>query len=375
MEVTTDSAEAAHRAFALAVHRATASGSGTDDACVSPYSAAGALGLVADGARGDTAGEITALLAGQGSTLAEQIRLLDTAAVLEARTGQEEPVLAVSNTLWAWDGLAVEDGYAEALEHRASGRVAVAPFVDDPEAARAAINADVSDTTRELIPELLPPGSVGPDTVATLVNALYLRCAWRHPFPVDATAEADFHGPDGPLPVPMMRQTARMRYAETAGWQAVAVPAVGGVEAVVLLPDRRLADAESGLDESSLADLLAALAPEQVRLTMPRVSLDVPVPLGDALRGLGVRRMFTPQADLGGLSGDSRLYVSDVLHRAVLRLDEHGLEGAAATAATMRLVSLPTGEPVVVDVNRPFLLLVRHTGTGAVYFVARVVTP
>ncbi|GAA1223921.1 serpin family protein [Prauserella halophila] len=374
MEVTTD-ANAAHLRFALAVHRATAGEPGIDDACVSPYSAAGALALVAEGARGETAAEITSLLAGTGSTTAEQVRLLDAAAALESRAGQEEPELAVSNTLWAWDGLAVEDGYAEALEHRTSGRVAAAPFVDDPEAARAAINADVAATTRNLIPELLPPGTVGPDTVATLVNALYLRCAWRHPFPVGDTADGDFHGPDGPLPVPMMRQTARMRYAEAAGWQAVAVPAAGGVEAVVLLPDRRLADAEAGLDDAVLADLLAAMAPEQVRLTMPRVSLDVPVPFGAALRSLGVRRMFTPQADLGGLSGDPRLQVSEVLHQAVLRLDESGLEGAAATAATMRLVSLPTGEPVVVDVNRPFLLLVRHAATGAVYFAARVVTP
>lgn len=375
MEVTTDSAEAAHLRFALAVHRATAGDTGSDDACVSPYSAAAALGLVADGARGDTADEITALLGGSASSLADQTRLLDQAAVLEGRAGQEEPVIAVSNTLWAWDGLAVEGGYAGALERRTSGRVASAPFVDDPDAARGAINADVAATTRDLIPELLPPGAVGPDTVATLVNALYLRCAWRHPFPAEATADGDFHGPDGPLTVPMMRQTARMRYAEAAGWQAVAVPASGGVEAVVLLPDRRLADAEVGLDHAALADLLTATAPQQVRLTMPRVSLDVPVPLGDALRGLGVRRMFTPRADLGGLSDDPRLYVSDVLHQAVLRLDEHGLEGAAATAATMRLVSMPTGEPVAVDVNRPFLLLVRHAATGAVYFLARVATP
>lgn len=375
MQVTTDPAEAAHLTFALAVHRATAGGAGSEDACVSPYSAAGALGLVADGARGETASEIAALLAGPGSTVADQTRLLDAAAKLEARAGQEEPVLAVSNTLWAWDGLAVDDGYTSALEQRESGRVAAAPFVDDPEAARTAINADVAATTRDLIPELLPPGAIGPDTVATLVNALYLRCAWRHPFPADATADGDFHGPDGPLPVPMMQQTARMRCARTAGWQAVAVPAVGGVEALVLLPDRRLADAESGLDGAVLADLLGAMTPQQVRLTMPRVSLDVPVPFGEALRGLGVRRVFTPQAELDGLSDDPRLYVSDVLHQAVLRLDEHGLEGAAATAATMRLVSLPTDEPVIVDVNRPFLLLVRHAATGAVYFTARVVTP
>jgi len=372
MSARTDSAESAHLRFALAVHRATA---GESDACVSPYSAASALGLVTDAARGETADEVAALLAGPESTPAEQAELLAAAATLEARQGREEPVLAVSNTLWAWDGLPLVDGYSGTLARWPSGTVAQAPFVDDPDGARSAINADVAATTRELIPELLPPRSITADTVATLVNALYLRAPWRHPFPEDDTADGDFHTPDGPMPVPMMRQTARFAYAEAEGWTAVSVPAEGGVEALVLLPDRRLADAESTMDEHVLGSLLDRMGPQQVRLTMPRVSLDVPGALGGALRGLGVRRMFTPQADFGALTDDPRLCVSEVLHQAVLRLDESGLEGAAATAATMRLVSMPTQEPVVVDVNRPFLFLVRHAASGAVYFLARVVTP
>jgi serpin B len=67
--------------------------------------------------------------------------------------------------------------------------------------------------------------------------------------------------------------------------------------------------------------------------------------------------------------------VSEVLHQAVLRVDEQGFEGAAATALTMRLTSMIIDEPVAVTVDRPFLLLVRHAGTGAVYFLARVVEP
>ncbi|MFC4001285.1 serpin family protein [Prauserella oleivorans] len=364
--------ELAHLRFALAMHRAVA---GEADTCFSPYSTASALGLAATAARGDTASELTTLLAGADSGLADQADLLRKAAVLEARAGQDEPLLAVANTLWAWEGLPVEPGFAEAIVDWPSGGVSQAPFAEDPEGARTAINRDVADITRELIPELLPPGTVGDDTVACLVNALYLRVGWVHPFAPADTVDADFHTPGGALPVRMMRQTERLGYAEHGGWQLVSLPAVGGVEAVVLLPDRRLADLESTLDEFTLAELLAARRDRLVRLSLPRVSLDVRSPLKAALRALGVRRMFTPGADFGALTDDPRLVISDVLHQAVLRLDESGLEGAAATAAMMRLVSMPVGEPVTVEVNRPFLLLVRHGGSGAVYFLARVVEP
>lgn len=143
----------------------------------------------------------------------------------------------------------------------------------------------------------------------------------------------------------------------------------------MLLPDRPLVEAEPELDAATVDALLNARREAMVRLTMPRLSLDVRCPLKDTLNSLGVRTMFTPTADFGELSDDPRLLVSDVLHQSVLRLDENGLEGAAATAAMMRLVSAPAGEPVTVEVNRPFLLLVRHRASGAVYFLARVTEP
>lgn len=363
--------------FALALHRKLAE-PGTDT-CFSPYSAAVALSLVAKAARGSTAEELTGLLAGSpGAATAPagvQDDLLLAAATIDGAGGNEAPELAVANTLWAWDRLPIEDGFRDELSRWNAGSVASAPFGDDPEAARKLINDDVSETTRGLIPQLLVPGAVTPDTVAALVNALYLRTGWSFPFQEAETADADFHAPDGLCQVPTMQQSERFSYASAQGWQMVGLPAVGGVQAVVLLPDGDLEEQESTLDANTVEQLLHGGREALVNLALPRLSMDVRSDLTAALQGLGVCRMFTTQADLGGLSADPRLLVSDVVHQAVLRMDERGLEGAAATAAMMRLVMMPSGDPVTVRVDRPFLLLVRHVGTGAIYFLARVVRP
>jgi serpin B len=121
---------------------------------------------------------------------------------------------------------------------------------------------------------------------------------------------------------------------------------------------------------------LEALDHDRVELFLPKLDLSVNVSLADALQQVGVRTMFSRDADLTGLSPDPRLYVDDVVHEAVLRLDEQGFEGAAATAVLMRLTSFMPAEPArTVRVDRPYLLLVRHAETGAIFFLAQVAKP
>lgn len=366
-----------HLDFTLALHRTLAAHGG--NVCFSPYSVASALSLVTRAARGDTAAEPAGLLAGstdRADRIDEVVEWLNKAAVLDdARSGQDTPSLAVSNTLWVWENLAIRSGFTDALRDWPSGAVRQAPFVKDPEGARVEINDDVARTTRDLIPELLPAGTIGDDTVAGLVNALYLKAAWTFAFKESDTAEDDFHAPSGAVRVPMMRQVERLGHAAANGWQLVELPAVGGVAASILLPDRPLEEAEPELDAATVTALLDAQRETMVRLRLPRVEVDVRCALKDALSSLGVRRMFQAGADFGELTDDPRLVVSDMLHQSVLRIDEAGLEGAAATAAMMRLVSAPATDPVTVTVDRPFLLLVRHRASGAIYFLARVVEP
>ncbi|MEU4802621.1 serpin family protein [Actinosynnema sp. NPDC023587] len=344
----------AHLSFALSLHDAVAPDR-TRNAVWSPYSVASALGMVAHAARGETRRELVALL---GDDNAELLRGSDVG---------DDAEFAVANTLWAWDALPLHDEFLAELARWPGGQVRSAPFTDDPEGARKLINADVADTTRGLIPELLPAGAVKSDTVASLVNALYLKCAWAEEFPVHDTAPCPFRGVGD---VATMRLETSLRHGRTAGWEAVAVPARGGVEAVVLLPDDELGDL------AGVPEVLAALERQRVELFLPTLALTVPTTLGPPLRQVGVRTLFTRDADLTGLSPDPRLFVDEVLHEAVLRLDEQGFEGAAATAVTMRLTSIVEHPPArTVRVDRPHLLLVRHARTGAIYFLAQVVAP
>lgn len=364
-----------HLAFTLTLHRVTAPDP-TVNACWSPFSVASALGLLTQGARGLSRDELAVMLVGEKSgDIGELGALLKRASVLaQHRDNEDEPVIAVANTLWTDEAVEILAAFVEELGRWSSGTVKSAPFQHDPEQARELINLDVAKTTRNLIPELLPGGAIAPDTVSTLVNALYLKCAWRYRFTEGGTAPRPFHTPRGTRDVPTMTLTERIGYAATDGWQVVQLPAVGGVEATVLLPDGDLADAEPGLDADLLGRLLDAPRPQQVSLWLPKVEVRTKAELSRALSQLGVNTVFTDSADLSGITL-ARIAVQAVLHEAVLKLDEQGLEGAAATAVMMRMVSMPTGRPVELHVDRPFLLVVRHQQTGVVYFLARVVDP
>jgi serpin B len=345
--------------FALALHDVIAADRGSN-ACWSPFSVASALGLALQAAAGKTRAELVDLL-GEGN-----------ADLLRSGVVTEDAVFAVANTLWAWDELPVNPDFVAELARWPGGAVRSAPFAEDPDGARKLINADVAETTRDLIPELLPPGSIRPDTVATIVNALYLKTAWYDEFPAADTQPRPFHAPRGTVDVPTMRREAKLRYAARDGWQAVAVTARGGVEAVVLLPDGDL----TNLSPQALGGLLDGLEYTRIELFLPKLDVTATSPLKGALGLLGVRSLFTREADLSGLSPDPRLFVDEVLHEAVLRIDEQGLEGAAATAITFRMTSieLPV-EPLTVRVDRPYLLLVRHASSGAVHFLAQVADP
>jgi serine protease inhibitor len=370
--------------FALALHARVAAGRSAGFAW-SPYSVAAALGLAAAGARGRTRRELADLLTADGD-LDRLAAALAAGATLGA-TSTAAPVggpggagasLAVANTLWTDLTLPLSPAYRDLVKSWPGGSARGADFRGAPEAARQEINADVERSTRGLITDLLESGAISRDTGAVIVNALWLRASWTKPFEAAETRPQPFRTPAGPVEVPTMRTTRQLPYASHDGWRVVSIPAGDGVLADVLLPDGDLADAEAALDAERLASLLAATRPTEVALELPRTKVRGQASLAEPLAELGVRQLFTPDADLSGVTdGEERLTVDAVVHKAVLTLDEAGLEGAAATAVMMtRLAAVRTPpRPVPVRVDRPFLLLVRHRPTGALYFLARVTDP
>jgi serine protease inhibitor len=350
-----------HLDFALALHdRLPPAG----NLAWSPYSVASALGLAAAGARGRTYDELARALAPGGA-------LDDVGRMLAASADPRGADVAVANTLWGRHGWHFLDGYLREVEAWPGGALRTVDFAGDPEGARVKINEDVAQTTRGLIRDLLVEGSVHPAVVALIVNALYLKVAWLNPFPETDTAPAPFHAPSGRRDVPTMRQQESFPYAAADGWRLVTLPSAGDVVVDVLLPEH-----DEPLTTSVLAGLHRAAHPTKLDLTLPRFRVEAAATLNDYLTGLGVVAAFDREvADFSGITDTDRVWIEQVVHKAVLRVDEQGFEGAAATAVLMRTVSMDLSEPVPFHVDRPFLLLVRHRRTGAGYFLARVVEP
>lgn len=374
-------AAAAVNAFGLDLYRAA--GGSADNLVVSPASIALALAMARAGARGRTASEMDAVMHDAASDAhAAWLNALDAA--LSSRNGrfrdaagdEQEVVLRIANAPFAQRELPLEDAYLEALATRFGAGLRLVDYIAATEDARLAINGWVADQTEDRIPELLVPGVLTPMTRLTLVNAIYLKAAWRTPFVEEMTAPGPFTRLDGStIDVPMMHLADPLAYAEGDGWRAVELPYVGDELAMTIIVPDELPTFEAGLDTDAFDAIIAALAERTVRLSLPRFGTESKLSLADALRALGMPLAFDGgMADFSGITTAEQLFIAEVIHQANIDVDEKGTEAAAATAVVMDLGSGP-GEPIELTVDRPFMFALRDTQTGAIVFLGRVTDP
>lgn len=131
---------------------------------------------------------------------------------------------------------------------------------------------------------------------------------------------------------------------------------------------------EKSLDAQQVDAIIKNLEPSQVTLTMPRFEFASSFSLREALAAMGMPDAFSGNADFSGMTGNRDMFISDVVHKAFVSVDEAGTEAAAATAVIMTLTALPE-DTVEMTIDRPFIFLIRDIKTGAISFVGRVVNP
>lgn len=346
----------------------------------SPASIAYALAMTGLGARGDTAADMDRVLhlpaddevvaAGFGAQMREVAR--DDGAV----------TVNLANRLYGQRGTPFSPGYLALLERHFGAGLEQVDYRGDPEAARRLINGWVEEQTAQKIRGLLGPGTVTPLTELVLVNAVYFLGKWSAPFKESATVDAPFHRErGGDVTTKFMRTTGRFGFAERDGVQVASLPYRGGtMELAVILPasGTPLAQVEEQLDADDLAAWLASPVPQQVEVMLPRLHLETSFDLADALAALGMPTAFSKRADFSGMTTDATpLLISKVVHKAYLDVDEQGTEAAAATDVAMTLMSLDSaiGPVKTFRADRPFILAIRHTLSGAILFLGRVADP
>lgn len=352
-----------------------------DNLFFSPYSISAALGMTSAGAAGDTLDAIADTMRfelGQDA-LHPAFNRVDRDLASRAEVGGDDTrpfQLNVVNALWGAEDMTIEQGFLDLLAAHYGAGLRLLDFYGDPDGSRDVINDWVEAQTGDRIQNLLPEGSVTPDTRMVLTNAIYFNASWATPFTEGATADAPFAVPGaGPVPVPTMVQTAPLGLAAGDGWQAIDLPYDGHqVSMSIIMPDDYPAF-EAGLTAGQLDAIIAALRPAgEVNLFLPRFGFETDLPLTRPLQSMGMAIAFGGGADFSRMSPEP-LQITDVLHKAFIGIDEAGTEAAAATAVIVGRDSAVGGDPRVVRVDRPFLFVIRDRPTGLVLFLGRVLDP
>jgi serpin B len=374
-------------AFAFALYRFLAEQQGDGNLFYSPYSISLALAMTYAGARGETEEQMADALhfTLPQDDLHPAFNALDQELAqrgegAEGKDQADNPEgfrLNIANTIWGQKDYQFLDAFLDTLATNYGAGLRVLDFAGAPEASRVTINDWVSEETEGKIENLIPQGAIDPLTRLVLTNAIYFNAAWANPFQEEATQDGTFNLLDGSeVTVPMMRQTESFGYAKGEHYQAVELPYDGHeLSMVILLPELGAFEAfEDSLDAEQVQATVETLEREQVALTMPKFEFDSDFSLKNTLAAMGMPAAFSGGADFSGMTGGKDLFISDVLHKAFVSVDEEGTEAAAATAVVMKL-SAVAEEPVPVTVDHPFMFLIRDIETGAILFVGRVADP
>jgi serine protease inhibitor len=371
---------AGNDAFARALFARLASRDG--NVVVSPTSVELCVALALAGANGQTAARISQVLQAGGNDPINVGRLLEHYAPGPDLRGTKRPSngLVVANSVWVQQGFPIHDAYRKLLETNRRATFELADFAAKTEAARQAINAWVNAQTNHKIKELLASGSLDRSARLVLANAIYFKGQWARPFSKSATTPQPFHRPgQADVSVPLMHMDAKFRYLETASFQAIELPySDGDMAMVVWLPKKTdaLAQLERDISAVSVAKSLEKLAATKVDVFLPKFKVDNNTSLGDTLSAMGMKDAFSPKADFSGIT-DEPLWISAVVHQALVEVDEEGTEAAAATGAIAVTASaLPERElKKVFRADHPFVFAIRNRKTGDVLFVGRVINP
>ena len=325
---------------------------------VSPYSAAVALSMLAEGAEGQTKTEFNKAL---GNILykAEDLGSNDTVIVKSA------------NSVWIDDNFSPRNRYVSLLEKDFDAFLDVLNFADP--ATLKAINNWCSEHTNGKINEIID--ELSPNDVMVLVNALYFKAPWLDPFEPGMTSTARFNGSLGVSDVKMMSRKAYMNYAEYNGCQLVELPYEGGRYSMyVLLPpqDIDINELISYLSKDAYETAIKSLQSTEVLLRMPKAKVETSLLLNASLQKMGVRTAFTGAADFKGISEMGPLSLGLVKQKCYVEISEKGTEAAAVTSAQIRMTAARPAQYVRMTVDRPYLFFITDTQESNIIFAGRI---
>jgi serpin B len=299
---------------------------------------------------------------------------------LNARGRKGSYELTIANALWGQKGYGFQKEFLELVKTNYDGQLNEVDFVKAAESARKTINAWIEKKTNEKIKDLIKPDVLDAMTRLVLTNAIYFKGNWAQRFKEEQTRNAQFTLLNADkIEVPMMNQTEQFPYMETDDFQVLEIPYVDNeLSMVILLPKQvtGLKELEQKLSLENVSQWLSELNKREVIVFVPKFKMTNEFSLAAVLKSMGMTDAFEPEvADFSGMTGGRDLFISAVIHKAYVEVNEEGTEAAAATGVTMRLTSVGPSQTPIFRADHPFLFLIRDCKSGSILFIGRVMHP
>jgi serine protease inhibitor len=339
---------------------------------ISPLSISCALSMTLNGAKGTTRDAMIEALRVNGLTpeiinnsyksLSEALLSVDT-----------RVLLSIANSVWTENNFVVKKPFIDILAgyYKAESK----QFdITDTQVPKQ-INTWIESKTNGLIKNMVD--KLDGNTVMLLINAIYFKGKWNSQFDKANTVERSFVKPGGTsVNVPMMKQKSDYKVFSGEGFVMAEFPyGQGNFVMDVILPDESmgLKSVIQSLTDDNFRGWISGMNKREVDLSFPRFKYGYKIPLKDILADMGMGIAFTDYADFSNIS-DLSLCISEVLHQAFIETNEEGTEAAAATIVTIITTSVPP-PPLVLNIDHPFLYIIRETATNSILFMGKVADP
>ena len=375
---------AANNNFTFKIYSKLSNGSNdSDNIFFSPFSIYTALSMTAEGARGNTSKQMQTVLGSSTNLITTRTGF---ESILGSLNSQKGVTLSIADSIRVEKTFPINPEFSSALSSYYGAIAYVADFKNNSAGETTDINNWVSSKTNQKINNLIPQGDLDVNTTLVLADAVYFKGNWAKQFDKQNTSYDTFFTPSQNVQVPMMHLTTNASYYSNNDLQALELNYQNSnLSMLILLPlqNQSFSQVESTISASQINNITSGLSTQDVAISLPKFNMTLSEELNGILVALGMRNAFNKTAaNLSGMgipgsvNPNNNLYISHVLHKAFIQVNEQGTQAAAATAVVVSgVTAIARPMPITFDADHPFLFFIVDRQSGTILFMGRASNP
>jgi len=371
-EISLDTFCESNNMFGFKVFKEIVNDQTDDNIFISPMSISYALGMTYNGADGKTKEEMANTLE-FGNMTTFEINASFKALMKILMEQDPKVMMEIANSIWYREYLEILKQFQKVNQDYFQAEIRNMDF-SDSETIRT-INNWVSENTKGKITKVID--EIDALSMMYLINAIYFKGSWTNEFKKERTREDKFIIAEGKsVMCDMMNTSEKNLYFENDDFQAIDLPyGDENFSMVIILPKKGkdINEFISNLNLENWNSWLTKFSKQNGSLYLPKFKIEYDLEMNDVLKSLGMPNAFTDAADFSKMTKKQKLFISNVIHKTFVDVNEEGTEAAAVTVVEMKATSYKPG--FTMKVNRPFVFVIKEIDTNSILFIGKIINP